>query len=206
LGSRVVASNLQPGMITLHMLMALAIVGVLLFALARARRGVAAASPVTALDPGFTRWLYILLGLTVLQVALGTQVREIVDFLRNTAGAERTELVAALPWFFYVHRSLSALVLGAGLWVMWLAYCSLGSTHTLTRFSIAMVAVLVLTVVSGAALGHLGMPMLVQPAHLLTASLLFGLQFLMWMEFRHASAASEAAEGSDQDGLLNSSA
>ena len=38
LGSRVVSSNLQPGMITLHMLMALAIVATLLFALAQSRR------------------------------------------------------------------------------------------------------------------------------------------------------------------------
>ena len=35
LGSRVVSSNLQPGMITLHMLMALAIVATLLYALAQ---------------------------------------------------------------------------------------------------------------------------------------------------------------------------
>ncbi len=189
LGSRVVASNLQPGMITLHMLMALAIVGVLLFALARSRREVAVANSVAGIDSRFAIWLYVLLGLTILQVALGTQVREMVDFLKNIEGAERSTWVSALPWFFYVHRSLSALVLGAGLWVMWLLVRSLGWHHTLTRFAVAMVAVLVLAVSSGAALGHLGMPMLVQPTHLLTAALLFGFQFLMWMDYRHARAA-----------------
>lgn len=196
LGSRVVASNLQPGMITLHMLMALAIVGVLLFALARARREVAVANSVAGIDPRFATWLYVLLGLTILQVALGTQVREMVDYLKNIEGAERSTWVSALPWFFYVHRSLSAAVLAAGLWVMWLLVRSLGWSHTLTRFSVAMVVVLVLAVSSGAALGHLGMPMLVQPTHLLTAALMFGFQFLMWMDYRHARGGLYATETS----------
>lgn len=196
LGSRVVASNLQPGMITLHMLMALAIVGVLLFALARARREVAVANSVAGIDPRFATWLYVLLGLTILQVALGTQVREMVDYLKNIEGAERSTWVSALPWFFYVHRSLSAAVLAVGLWVMWLLVRSLGWSHTLTRFSVAMVVVLVLAVSSGAALGHLGMPMLVQPTHLLTAALMFGFQFLMWMDYRHARGGLYATETS----------
>lgn len=186
LGSRVVASNLQPGMITLHMVMALAIVAALLFALARARRKGAQATSVDGIDPRFQRWLGVLIGMTVLQITMGTQVREMVDYLNHTAGAERSAWVSAMPWFFFVHRSFSALVLFCGLWITWLLWRSLGLSHALTRFSSAMVAVLVLAVLSGATLGHLGMPALVQPAHLLAASLLFGLQFLLWMEYRHA--------------------
>jgi cytochrome c oxidase assembly protein subunit 15 len=55
--------------------------------------------------------------------------------------------------------------------------------------TLAMIAVIVLSVVSGATLGHLGMPALVQPTHLLAAALLFGLQFLIWMSYRHARDA-----------------
>jgi len=33
------------------------------------------------------------------------------------------------------------------------------------------------------------MPALVQPTHLLAAALLFGLQFLIWMSYRHARDA-----------------
>ena len=81
LGARVVGSNLQPGMITLHMLMALAIVGTLLYAVAQARRGIMAAQPVTQIDPRFEQWLYVVMGFTVLQVAMGTQVREMTDLI-----------------------------------------------------------------------------------------------------------------------------
>lgn len=185
LGSRVVASNLQPGMITLHMLMALAIVGTLLFALARARRGVLAAQSAPV-PPNFQRWLYIVLALTVLQVAMGTQVREMVDFLNHTQGEARSAWVSALPWFFYVHRTFSAVVLFANVWLVWMLYQSLGLGHSLTRLALGMLGVIVLAIISGATLGHLGMPAVVQPTHLLTASLIFGLQFLLWMDYRHA--------------------
>ena len=73
LGSKVVSSNLQPGMITLHMLMALAIVGTLLFAVARARRGIMMAESIAGIDPRFEKWLYIVMALTVIQVTMGVR-------------------------------------------------------------------------------------------------------------------------------------
>jgi heme a synthase len=189
LGSRVVASNLQPGMITLHMLMALAIVGVLLFAYARARQSVLAVKPVQHLNKGFQILLYTVLGMTVLQVAMGTQVREMIDFLNHTQGEERSAWVSALPWFFYVHRTFSAVVLAANIWLVYMLWRAIGPGQTLTRLALGMLAVVVLAIVSGSTLNHLGMPAFVQPTHLLSASLLFGLQFLIWMDFRHAKLA-----------------
>lgn len=187
LGARVVASNLQPGMITLHMIMALAIVAALLFGLAQARRGIMAAQPVLSIDPRFRTWLYIVLVMTLLQVTMGTQVREMTDLIRESQGEElRSTWIEFMPWFFYVHRSFSALVLFANLWLARLLIRSLGWQHTLTRLTLAMIGVIALSVLSGATLGHLGMPALVQPTHLLAATLLFGLQFLIWMSFRHS--------------------
>lgn len=192
LGSQVVSSNLMPGMITLHMLMALAIVATLLFALARARRGIMMAESVQGIDPGFQKWLYIVVGLTVVQITMGTQVREMVDYLNHTQGAERSSWVGALPWFFYVHRTFSAVVLFSNLWLAYLLVRSVGWQHTLTRFTVAMILVIGLAITSGATLGHLGMPAFVQPMHLLGASLLFGLQFLIWVSYRHARSADAA--------------
>ena len=196
LGAKVVASNLQPGMITLHMLMALAIVGTLLFAVARARRGIMMAESIEGIDPRFEKWLYIVMALTVIQVTMGTQVREMVDFLNHTQGADRSSWVEALPWFFYVHRSFSAVDLFANLWLVALLVRSVGWRHTLTRFTIAMIMVIGLAILSGATLGHLGMPAFVQPMHLVGASLLFGLQFLIWMSYRHARSAQGQGETS----------
>ncbi|MEZ5491544.1 MAG: COX15/CtaA family protein [Gammaproteobacteria bacterium] len=187
LGSRVVASNLQPGMITLHMLMALAIVAALLFALAQSRRGIMAAQTIAGIDPRFEKWLYVIIVLGLIQISMGTQVREMTDLISRAQGEElRSNWIEFMPWFFYVHRSFSAVVLFSNLWLLYLLVSSLGWHHSLTRFTVAMIAVTGLGVVSGATLGHLGMPALVQPTHLLAASLLFGFQFLIWMGYRHA--------------------
>lgn len=199
LGSKVVASNLQPGMITVHMLVALAIVAMLLFALAQARRGLMESQPVHAIDSRFQKWLVAVLAMTVLQVAMGTQVREMTDFLREAQGEGlRSTWIDAMPWFFYVHRSFSAVVLFSNIWLVRILINSLGWQHTLTRLSLAMIAVIALSVLSGATLGHLGMPALVQPTHLLSASLLFGLQFLIWMSYRHSKLGSKRRLGNTE--------
>jgi len=200
LGSKVVSSNLLPGMITIHMLVALAIVGTLLYAVAQARRGIMASQSVGNIDQRFGKWLYIVLGLTVLQVAMGTQVREMTDFIRESQGEElRSSWIDAMPWFFYVHRSFSAAVLFANLWLARLLVMSLGWQHTLSRLTLTMICVIGAAVSSGAALGHLGMPALVQPTHLLAASLLFGLQFLIWMSYRHSRDGNISNSSSKSD-------
>jgi cytochrome c oxidase assembly protein subunit 15 len=200
LGSKVVSSNLLPGMITIHMLVALAIVGTLLYAVAQARRGIMASQSVGNIDQRFGKWLYIVLGLTVLQVAMGTQVREMTDFIRESQGEElRSSWIDAMPWFFYVHRSFSAVVLFANLWLARLLVMSLGWQHTLSRLTLTMICVIGAAVFSGAALGHLGMPALVQPTHLLAASLLFGLQFLIWMSYRHSRDGNISNSSSKSD-------
>ena len=204
LGSKVVGSNLQPGMITVHMLMALAIVGTLLYALAQARRGIMASQSVENIDPRFQKWLYVILGFTILQVAMGTQVREMTDLLRESQGEDlRSSWIDAMPWFFYVHRSFSAVVLFANLWLARLLVMSLGWQHTLSKLTLTMIFVIGAAVLSGATLGHLGMPAFVQPTHLLAASLLFGLQFLIWMSYRHSRDGSTSNSSSSSESELS---
>jgi len=200
LGSKVVGSNLQPGLITIHMLVALAIVATLLFALAQSRRGIMESQPVSSIDSRFEKWLYIVLGFTVVQVAMGTQVREMTDFIREAQGEGlRSTWIEAMPWFFYAHRSFSAIVLFSNIWLARLLIISLGWKHTLTRLTLIMIAVVGISVLSGAALGHLGMPAMIQPTHLLAASLLFGLQFLIWMSYRHSRDSSSIKTNSSMD-------
>jgi len=159
----------------------------LLFSLAQARKRVMSAQPILAIDRRFEQWMYVVLAMTVLQVAMGTQVREMTDFLREAQGEGlRSSWIEFMPWFFYVHRSFSAVVLFSNLWLVNLLINSLGWQHTLTRLTFGMVLVICVAILSGATLSHLGMPAFVQPTHLVAAAMLFGLQFLIWMSFRHA--------------------
>ena len=179
----------QPGMITI-MLMALAIVGAD-FCDGTGER-----------NYGISRSLRLTLILKITYAFSSpyvrspwTQVREMTDYISKAQGEElRSTWVQAMPWFFYVHRSFSAVVLLANLWMGWLLYRSLGFDHSLTRLALGMIVVVSVAIASGATLGHLGMPAFVQPTHLLASALLFGLQFLIWMSYRHAKNAKTSGE------------
>ena len=143
--------------------------------------------PVTAIDPRVKQWLFIVVGMSVLQIAMGTQVREMTDFLKETQGEElRSSWIEFMPWFFYVHRSFSAVLLLANLWLAKMLIDSLGWSHTLTRLTFLMIGIICFSVASGATLGHLGMPAFIQPTHLVAAAFLFGVQFLIWVSFHQA--------------------
>ena len=75
LGKKVVDGNLIPGSITLHMLGALAILGLQLAAL----RAAGATAPTV--NTHSRRWIWTAAILTVAQLVFGTQVREAVDHL-----------------------------------------------------------------------------------------------------------------------------
>jgi cytochrome c oxidase assembly protein subunit 15 len=191
LGSKVVASNLMPGLITVHMLVALTIVGTLIYAVAQSRRVFMLGQPIDQIDSRFERWLHIVIVLTIVQVAMGTQVREMTDFISRAQGEEaRSQWIDAMPWFFYVHRSFSAVLLFSNLWLTYLLTSSLGLSHSLTKMAMVMLAIICASVISGATLGHLGMPAFIQPTHLLSASLLFGVQFLIWISYMQSRKSS----------------
>ena len=81
LGSRVVASNLNPGMITVHMLLAQVIVGILIWSLLRATVQPGSHRDLLELPPWVFPVLVAATLLGLLQLVIGTQVREGVDLI-----------------------------------------------------------------------------------------------------------------------------
>ena len=74
LGAKVVSSNLAAGIITIHMAVALLIVAVLIYTVSRARLSDAEMAQVARL-PLIKKVLLVCIGLTFIQIVLGTQVR-----------------------------------------------------------------------------------------------------------------------------------
>ncbi|MCK5478253.1 MAG: COX15/CtaA family protein, partial [Methylococcales bacterium] len=74
LGSAVVASNLQPFMITLHMLLALFIVALLIYAIAKSQHSYISQIDSSQIPDRVHTVIKVAMGLTLLQVAMGTQV------------------------------------------------------------------------------------------------------------------------------------
>lgn len=114
LGGQVVRSGLHEGLITLHMVLAVVIVNTLLFASWRANRDRLKVSLPDPVRVWLGRCSLILLVLLTIQLILGTQVREMIDLIKNAADPlPRESWIDALEgWRYPVHRSFSWLVLG----------------------------------------------------------------------------------------------
>lgn len=168
-GSIVVATNLVPWTITLHMFLALVIVAIQMYIIYKI-------SPVQSRKLSFDttmRWMiYVVLGITFYQMFLGTQVRESIDLLTKQ-GFGRDTWTDKLGMAFYIHRSFSWLVLGL------LAYMAFNNEKSDKHFAIRLAfIVLAVELTSGVLLAYADMPGLVQTSHLIFASLLFG---ILWM-------------------------
>ncbi len=196
LGSVVVSTNLEPWIITAHMLAALAVVAALLLALEREARHDLAALDVTATRG--TAWLFAAaLALSLLQLVMGTQVREEIDHLVNAAGpspvgvagavTDRAAWAGQLGSLVLVHRSFSLAVLVVNLWLARRLTREAARAPLLRRLAWWIVAVTAAEIAAGAGLFYLGFPAALQPVHLLLASVLLGLEFLAVTVWRHAS-------------------
>ncbi|MUP46308.1 heme A synthase [Gramella sp. BOM4] len=179
LGATVVYSVLAPARITIHMVMALVIVAVLIYLLQIS----AEAKKNQSKTRKFQNLLWVAVILTLIQVILGTQVRQFVDEQIRSLGYNAEELWLNDPDItFYIHRSFSILVLLLNVYLFWLNR-NLGLN--LKKINIVVLLIL-LEVATGVAMYNFDFPFLSQPLHLVIASVLFGYQFYLLMEARNA--------------------
>ncbi len=187
LGSVVVASNLHPFMITLHMLLAMAIVALLIYVIARSQCNELATMDTGNLPKTVKTVLIVAMAMTLLQVIMGTQVREAVDLIaQNHSYIDRQYWRNDFPVIFYVHRTFSAFILFTNAWIVWKIINALPIYHLLFRFSIGLLALVVAAILVGITLDRLGMPPAAQPIHLLIANLIFGIQFFIFISLRYS--------------------
>lgn len=174
-GSIVVATNLVPWVITVHMFLALAVVVSQILIIRR----IAPNQQRTLNLAGGMRWLVVLILLiTTYQMFLGTQVREYVDALTQQ-GLGRDSWADHFGWSFWIHRSFSWLVL---VLIALLTYWNY-KTDKITAIYWAF-ALLSLELIGGVLLAYADMPGLVQVSHLLFASILFGIFVLLFVRMR----------------------
>jgi len=165
LGSIVVSTNLTPWTITIHMFLALLMVALLIYLVYESSDSREIHSSL-----GFW-WLIASMGVLLVQVLLGTQVREAIDVVSQSF--PRDQWVENLGIPFIIHRSFSwmVLLLHVGL------ILKLRKTEGLKSFSRALIVLILGTILTGMGLGYLGVPPYLQPVHLVLASVTFGVQF-----------------------------
>ncbi|PID63864.1 MAG: heme A synthase [Gammaproteobacteria bacterium] len=196
LGARVVASNLMPGMITLHMLLAQIIVALLIAVWVRAGRRELRHSDVADLPR--TLFLLMLLAMVVglLQLLTGTQVREAVDIIARQSNHEDRHLwIDNLPLVFAFHKWFALPVALINAWLIVAIYRHARS-RLLRRLNTTLLVLILGTIVLGLTMDSLHLPIVSQPLHLLFASMIFGTQFAILLVVLHAWQSGDAGRPS----------
>jgi cytochrome c oxidase assembly protein subunit 15 len=168
LGKLVVDGNLIPGSITIHMMGALVLLAIMLVFNAMASKE--KLKPVLH-SKQYLGLMLIALVFTLLQITLGTQVRELVDGLHQM-GVARAEWMGKMDIFFYIHRSFSILILGLNFYLWW---TNRKNTMGYWQWNWVM-GILIAEVALGIILAYFDLPKFAQPLHLLLATVLFTFQ------------------------------
>ncbi|MCI4668641.1 MAG: COX15/CtaA family protein [Bacteroidia bacterium] len=183
LGSIVVKTDLSEGMITLHMIVAMVILGMYLWGwLSSYDFEIQNKEESSKL----TGWLIAgVLVLVVAQIILGTQVREGIDVLAKEMGeAERANWIDNLGVVYNIHSFYYFLLLAViGLWVHLRRY---SSSRLFTGLKNSMLILLSLEILLGIGMHRLDIPKVFQPLHLLLATLIFASLFAQLVVFLKA--------------------
>jgi len=184
IGSVVVSTNLVPWMVTIHMFIAMIIVALLVFIYYRT----STPSDVKTLNSNAALiTLVACIVLLLVQVALGTQVREGIDRVAASMDyLNRDSWVSRLGMTFLIHRSFSWLIVI----VHGVFFYQLFKKHLITKEVKLLISVILLSVVSGVILNYMGFPAAIQPVHLLLGTLAFGVQFLLFLQLKNRSKLS----------------
>lgn len=176
IGSIVVSTNLTPWTITVHMFLALVIVGLLIY-LVREGRG----------EPGFSGqglfpWVLGCMVLVFIQIFLGTRVREVVDEVANQLN-DRNAWISALGITFVIHRSFSWVILVFHV----LLLRKLWKSEATRGFVLPLFLLILGTILSGMGMAYFAVPPFLQPVHLLLATLAFGVEFYLALQLNRTT-------------------
>lgn len=182
LGGQVVRSGLQPGMISVHMVVAMLILMTLVYAAWQAVKDNYRFTLMRHHKKSLFYFSTILIGLTLVQIVLGTQVREGIDNADQTV--DRALWIEQVGLIDYIHRSFSWTVLLTAIGLFY--YVKKNNLVTnITNLSYSILALILLQVLIGIILVYGGLPPVFQVLHLGVSSFLIISMQLLFLASRH---------------------
>lgn len=174
LGKRVVDANLATVKITTHMLVAL-----LIATLALVIIHLQTAASNHLVNKRLKNITLITIALLIIQIVLGTAVREQIDLISKQMNYDAREYwIGKLDYVFYIHRSFSLIIAACCMYIfLQFKKCNL---HLLTS-KIVLLCVFA-EIGLGIVMAYFHMPSLAQPLHLLFSSVLFISLFNNWLK------------------------
>jgi cytochrome c oxidase assembly protein subunit 15 len=183
LGSKVVSSELNPYLITLHMLLAVVIMGLLLFAVLETFKMEGRLDfMVFSRENSFLVLIIILMCLA--QVVFGTQIREGIDLAEQTMVSKlRLDWVNSQRGKVWFHGGFSFIIFISMVFLSIKSKSYASLVKKSANFTLLLTGI---SIVSGAILGFMGLPAVLQPVHLvLSVCILSGLFVLYYFYLDH---------------------
>lgn len=182
LGSIVVSTNLAQWVVTVHMLLALVILAISIYTYNYAKQLNKTPSVIMYRILWLKGFLLFTVLISILQIILGTEVRESVDVVaKSLTTGLRDTWISKLGDIFSYHRDLAILVIicNAIVYKMVIDRFSGKAAPLLTARCILVT--LLIQLLSGFALAYLAFPPAAQAVHILFSTLLFSLQFYLYL-------------------------
>ncbi|MEX8548876.1 MAG: heme A synthase [Mucilaginibacter sp.] len=194
IGSIVVSSNLVPWIVTVHMLIAFAILAISIYTWHKARM-IKAGKKVSG-----KAWVvvaaFFALVLDIVQISVGTEVREKIDeYAARLQGNFRQEWVNGAEKILFDHKNLALLVIVVNVLLFMLIRKTYVKSSVQQQLMSTSFIIITLQVFAGVALAYLSLPPIAQVAHLFLASLLFGTQFYLLLNLFETAETSGAKYG-----------
>ncbi len=177
IGARVVATNLAHWMVTIHMVIALIIVGLLIYTITKSQQ-----FDVLQLnnDSSLKLIMVVVLIVSAIQTISGTQVRENVDAVALVTGEQnRAHWVELLGNMFKFHRTFSAVSALLTIIVVYKFRLAFERNSIIYKSTLALVLMIAAQILSGKVLDNLGFPAQMQSVHLFVGSLICGIQLFI---------------------------
>lgn len=174
LGATVVFSVLAPHKITIHMLMALVLVVWMIMYIERIKGDRVSKMEISS---RMKNLIYTFFGLGVVQITLGTQVRQEVDEIGKALGElHRPTWLETLSSNFMVHIGIAYALLFLGLFLVRNSKINYKTVGKPIAYSVGCI---VFAYIIGLIFRYAGFPAWSQPVHLLISTILFAFQYLL---------------------------
>jgi cytochrome c oxidase assembly protein subunit 15 len=183
LGAKVVSSNLAPIKITIHMVFALIILAALIYQY----HVVSGYNEVkTQKNKNLKNAVLILLVICIVQILVGTQVRQQIDEIAKELGnSVRGKWVLNINWMFDFHKTIAALLVGLCFYI----FFETKKLYSNNLQKINLANLLLISIAAeffvGLILNYASIPAFFQPVHLIFSTIIFGISLKYFLQNKY---------------------
>ena len=191
LGSIVVSTNLVDWIVTVHMLLAIVILAIAIYTYHLAK---VLDKPLLPAKPLIKVLTIAAVVLSVIQITLGTEVREKVDEVADRfQDGYRNRWISNVGEIFTTHRDMALLVVVVNV-MMYALLRRNFNRHSLQQQLMSFVFLLIIVQIGvGVTLSYQALPPVAQAMHIVLATLIFGAQFYLLLNLKRSERYTEVA-------------